>query len=348
MSKVPRTRRDRHRVREQNNKHHDNGKTPIYRPASPGPGVGGSGDHPHGHGAPSHWPDGRHDSSSKKRPVPGPIIERSVPEPWDGDVSQSRIRTNDGRSTPIMGRRMNKARSVEELSLQLGDPDSEDEDQVVVMVMGKAMADGTFQMAPPPNRNIPNPNTSLSPRHPGCPEDGSLRPRGSMDRLQSVGSLISAPSGMPDEVFYPTGGGPDHFGSGPRLTSSRLSHFNGPFSPGFNPQYFTTDEPDYAPPEMPYSCCDIFIALLSMCSYIVDIGTDIWVASLHYAHGNYWWFALTLAFVLVPSFTMTCFSLAWYYQDHKERKEANMPPASRCRWLSRFLFHFLQLGPVMR
>jgi len=45
---------------------------------------------------------------------------------------------------------------------------------------------------------------------------------------------------------------------------------------------------------------DFIFHAFSIFTLIADIGTDIWVAVLHYKNDDIWWFALTLAFVFAP------------------------------------------------
>ncbi|KAG9347946.1 hypothetical protein JZ751_003963 [Albula glossodonta] len=49
--------------------------------------------------------------------------------------------------------------------------------------------------------------------------------------------------------------------------------------------------------------------------YIVDIGSDIWVAVHFYKDGHYTWFALTLSLVLFSSVVIQTFSYTWFRDD---------------------------------
>lgn len=252
----------------------------------------------------------------------------------------------DGRGTPTRISRLNRPKSIEEISQALGDPRNVpgDEEQVVVMVMARAAEDGSHRIVMPDSGSddpgkqyYDQPDMSAQRQMPG------RGPRGS-----SVGRPPSTTSSMPDEFFLPMGG--------PQLTSSRLSQnaphfFRYPASNQGYPseRYFPTiGEENYASPDFKYSFWDIFVNLVSVGTYLSDVGTDIFVAYLHFHEENWWWFSLTLAFVLVPSLIITAFSLAWYYQDHTDNKQKNRPTASYARWASRLLFHMLQLGPIIR
>lgn len=60
-----------------------------------------------------------------------------------------------------------------------------------------------------------------------------------------------------------------------------------------------------------YTWLDVACVITSLISYIFDQVTDIWVAVLFFQHGKYWYFGLTLTFVIVPALTMTIFNLKW-------------------------------------
>ena len=59
-------------------------------------------------------------------------------------------------------------------------------------------------------------------------------------------------------------------------------------------------------------------------------------------HGvyHYWYFGLTVTFVLLPSLTMTGFSLRWYLQD---AENAELPEVPTWRWILRILILLLQV-----
>ena len=102
------------------------------------------------------------------------------------------------------------------------------------------------------------------------------------------------------------------------------------------------DQVDHNPEKLKFTCCDILINLFAIGSYLFDVGTDCYVAYLYYTRRHLWWFILTLVFIFVPSITMTAFSLKWYIQD---RQHVKIKPI---RWISRSMFLFLQIGPIMR
>ena len=65
-----------------------------------------------------------------------------------------------------------------------------------------------------------------------------------------------------------------------------------------------------------YSNLDILYTLMSLGTYCFDLVMDIVVAVYFYnlavnGEYHYWFFGLTVAFILIPSLTMTAFSFRW-------------------------------------
>ena len=60
-------------------------------------------------------------------------------------------------------------------------------------------------------------------------------------------------------------------------------------------------------------------------------------------HGvyHYWYFGLTLTFILIPSLTMTGFSLRWYLQD---AENSQLPPVPSWRWILRIIVLLCQVS----
>lgn len=97
--------------------------------------------------------------------------------------------------------------------------------------------------------------------------------------------------------------------------------------------------------EMSFSLLDAALLIFSMISFFLDLITDIAVACFHYLNNDYWYSALTLAFIVMPTFVTTSISLRWYIADSKLE---NAEPVSRSQWIVRFVFHMLQVGPILR
>ena len=92
------------------------------------------------------------------------------------------------------------------------------------------------------------------------------------------------------------------------------------------------------------SNCDIFLNLVGLFGYIADVGTDLLLAYHYYSKGHTKWFLMTMIFILAPAVAMSTFSLILYILDWRTHSQK----ASRIRWVSRFIFLFLQLAPLLR
>lgn len=97
--------------------------------------------------------------------------------------------------------------------------------------------------------------------------------------------------------------------------------------------------------EMSFSLLDAASLVFSMSSFFLDLITDIAVATFHYLNNDYWYCALTLAFIMLPTFITTAISLRWYIVDSQVE---GSEPVSKTQWTVRFIFHLFQVGPVLR
>lgn len=75
---------------------------------------------------------------------------------------------------------------------------------------------------------------------------------------------------------------------------------------------------------------------VSVITYVADVGSDLLVCVKYYKEKNFWWFSLTLGFVLVASFAMQLFSAKWLLEDGKRKQ------------CFTYLLHVFHLGPVVR
>ena len=99
-----------------------------------------------------------------------------------------------------------------------------------------------------------------------------------------------------------------------------------------------------------YSYGDAVFSIVCILLYLFDIGSDIRVIYLHFQVANYWFSILSLLCIVIPSLTMTIFSLTWYVEDYKEiqKQKFVMSENSTFRWCLRFLFTLLQFGQLIR
>uniref|UniRef100_A0A3P9LUB0 XK-related protein n=1 Tax=Oryzias latipes TaxID=8090 RepID=A0A3P9LUB0_ORYLA len=131
----------------------------------------------------------------------------------------------------------------------------------------------------------------------------------------------------------------------------------------------------------PYTLLDCCWVLCALLVFFSDGATDLWLAADYYLRGDYWWFGLTLVFVVVPSAVVQVLSFRWFMYDYTEHgaadgsasgsgagNAANVTPvytsstlpatAGRvgtprrcctiCMWVFQTVLHVLQLGQVWR
>jgi len=111
------------------------------------------------------------------------------------------------------------------------------------------------------------------------------------------------------------------------------------------------DETDALPESLRYNWFDLMCTLISVLTYLADLAMDCVIAYYFYhlssAHGihHYWYFGLTVFFIVMPSLTMTGFSFRWYLMDSDNPQ---LPRVSIWRWLLRLVVLVLQVAPVLR
>jgi len=111
------------------------------------------------------------------------------------------------------------------------------------------------------------------------------------------------------------------------------------------------DETDALPTSLRYNALDFLCTTISVLTYVVDVVFDCIVAYYFYHlavdHGiyHYWYFGLTVFFIVMPSLTMTGFSLRWYLMDNDN---AQLPKVGMVRWVLRLLVLLLQIAPILR
>ena len=64
-----------------------------------------------------------------------------------------------------------------------------------------------------------------------------------------------------------------------------------------------------------FSCLYFFLDVFSIVTYLVDVGSDIWVAYLYYRDGDWWWFSLTVTFIISPCLLMSAYSVYQCVRD---------------------------------
>uniref|UniRef100_UPI00398E7C9F XK-related protein 4 n=1 Tax=Pristiophorus japonicus TaxID=55135 RepID=UPI00398E7C9F len=64
-----------------------------------------------------------------------------------------------------------------------------------------------------------------------------------------------------------------------------------------------------------YTLWDGLWVVAAVTVYFSDVGTDVWLAVDYYLHSRYWWFGLTLFFVVLGSLAVQVFSFRWFIHD---------------------------------
>jgi len=111
------------------------------------------------------------------------------------------------------------------------------------------------------------------------------------------------------------------------------------------------DETDALPESLRYNWFDLLCTMISIVTYVLDVVMDCIVAYYFYHlavdHGIYhfWYFGLTIFFILMPSLTMTGFSFRWYLMDNDNTQ---LPVVGTFRWILRLLILLFQIAPILR
>lgn len=78
----------------------------------------------------------------------------------------------------------------------------------------------------------------------------------------------------------------------------------------------------------PYTLLDCCWVLCALLVFFSDGATDLWLAADYYLRGNYWWFGLTLVFVVVPSAVVQVLSFRWFVYDYSDSSGGDGAAAS--------------------
>ncbi|XP_051989265.1 XK-related protein 4 [Xyrauchen texanus] len=77
-----------------------------------------------------------------------------------------------------------------------------------------------------------------------------------------------------------------------------------------------------------YTVWDFLWILAALVVYFADVGTDIWLSVDYYLRRDYWWFGLTLFFVVLGSFSVQVFSFRWFVHDFSTEESSSGGVAS--------------------
>ncbi|KAG5850260.1 XK-related protein 4-like [Anguilla anguilla] len=79
-----------------------------------------------------------------------------------------------------------------------------------------------------------------------------------------------------------------------------------------------------------YSVWDCLWILAAAAVYFADVGTDVWLSVDYYLRSEYWWFGLTLFFVVLGSFSVQVFSFRWFVHDFSTEESSSANGAASC------------------
>ncbi|KAG7216007.1 hypothetical protein INR49_003529, partial [Caranx melampygus] len=86
--------------------------------------------------------------------------------------------------------------------------------------------------------------------------------------------------------------------------------------------------PQRRPAEQRYSLPDCCWTLCALLVFFSDGASDLWLAADYYLRSDYWCFALTLVFVIVPSVVVQVLSFRWFAYDFSETVESGTAAAA--------------------
>ncbi|XP_006631474.2 XK-related protein 8 [Lepisosteus oculatus] len=102
-----------------------------------------------------------------------------------------------------------------------------------------------------------------------------------------------------------------------------------------------------------YSWLDFFFTLLGVCTFLFDLGSDVWVAVDFFSRGDYFWCGTVVGFIAVSSAVVQMFSWLWYRYDRQleDFRALTLTEDFLLRGRGRCclnLLHIFQLGLFMR
>ncbi|XP_078110164.1 XK-related protein 7 [Sander vitreus] len=86
--------------------------------------------------------------------------------------------------------------------------------------------------------------------------------------------------------------------------------------------------PQHRHAEQRYSLSDCCWTLCALLVFFSDGASDLWLAADYYLRRDYWCFALTLVFVIVPSVVVQVLSFRWFAYDFSETVESGTAAAA--------------------
>ncbi|KAK3508414.1 hypothetical protein QTP70_028165 [Hemibagrus guttatus] len=102
-----------------------------------------------------------------------------------------------------------------------------------------------------------------------------------------------------------------------------------------------------------YSWLDFAFTVIGVCTYVFDVGSDLWLSQEFFRHGDFFWFGLLLGFMITSSLIVQMFSWFWLKYDlelktfQTTHKHMILFGSDRRLRLTCFL-HVIQLGFFFR
>nr|XP_019959964.1 PREDICTED: LOW QUALITY PROTEIN: XK-related protein 8-like [Paralichthys olivaceus] len=101
-----------------------------------------------------------------------------------------------------------------------------------------------------------------------------------------------------------------------------------------------------------YSWIDFIFSVIGVCTFLVDWGSDVWVATEFYCRGDLLWFAVLVGLMVLSSVVVQMFSWFWLKYDRELPGFSSRPGAGTVLFGDRVklscLLHVLQLGFLCR
>lgn len=66
-----------------------------------------------------------------------------------------------------------------------------------------------------------------------------------------------------------------------------------------------------------YSWIDFVFSVIGVCTFLIDWGSDVWVATEFYCRGDLFWFGVLVGLMVLSSFVVQMFSWFWLKYDRE-------------------------------
>uniref|UniRef100_A0A3Q4MTV9 XK-related protein n=1 Tax=Neolamprologus brichardi TaxID=32507 RepID=A0A3Q4MTV9_NEOBR len=101
-----------------------------------------------------------------------------------------------------------------------------------------------------------------------------------------------------------------------------------------------------------YSWTDFVFSVIGVCTFLVDWGSDVWVATEFYCRGDFFWFGVLVGLMVLSSVVVQMFSWFWFKYDRELPGFSAQTGAKSVLFGDRVklscLLHVLQLGFLFR